>query len=129
MADYIQMQNQNSVNYNLQSQQSNSNFIVEVYKILMENTYSVLDCMLPNDLEYLRDVINEELSLRKFKDDRLKKMKMELLQEKEKFKQKLIKEQHKLTKEYSNESESEEDLDEEVEIKPKKKAVKKASKK
>lgn len=111
------------------------NYVLEVYRALISDPYSVIDCMLPEELNSLKQLIEEEIYLRSFNKKRLTQIKTQLLKEKEKFKNKLLKEQQKLAKhQLKNESDSESEVEadveseEEVVVKPKKKPTKRGGK-
>lgn len=117
------------------------NFAMEVYRTLMQDAYSIIDYMLPEDLFYLKRLIDEEIYLRKYNEKRINRMKAELNKEKDSFREKLIKDQQKLAKQYAKEksdTESDEDSqsdensqsdEDEIVVKPVKKLVKKPVKK
>jgi hypothetical protein len=78
--------------------------------------YLVMDSMTKNDLELLKKDIEEELELRKYKDKRVKQIKLEIMKETEKI---LAQSKKKTAKKEELESESE---SEEEDVKPKKRA-------
>ena len=90
--------------------------------------YSAIDIMSHADLLLLRKDIDEEIELRKFKEDRVKRMKAELVKEQTrlitKFKMDLEKQKNDITDDISDEDE-----DEVVESKPKRAPRKRNGKK
>jgi hypothetical protein len=78
--------------------------------------YAAIDTMSKPELELLRKDIDEEIELRKYKDDRIKRMKMELNKEQTRL---IAKFKMDLEKQKMDIAELSSDEDEIVEVKPK----------